>query len=76
MPAVDILLAGGKTEMTQNPTDQKTCDVCHQRFNSDRELQEHQKNAHSQHKQGQPGSERNYNKDNAELDQQKREKIA
>ncbi len=45
--------------MTQSQNDTKTCNVCHQSFNSDRELQEHQK-THSQQKPGgsQPGSER------------------
>jgi len=47
--------------MTQNPTDQKMCTICHQRFDSDRELQDHQRTAHAQQKQGgsQPMSERN-----------------
>jgi hypothetical protein len=75
--------------MTQNPSEQKqnvgdqrkTCDLCHQSFNSDRELQEHQRNAHSQRKQSdrQPGSERN-SEDRGQnypgQDQQKRDKIA
>jgi len=70
--------------MTQNPNDQKnneqqqnvgaqkkTCEVCHQNFNSDRELQDHMRNAHSQRKQsgGQSG-------DRPEHGQQKQEKIA
>jgi hypothetical protein len=76
-------------KMTQNPSDQKqntndqkqTCEVCHQSFNSDRELQEHQKNAHSQRKQSesQPGSERNSKNPGQEYpgqDQHKRDKIA
>ncbi len=45
--------------MTQNPSEQqqnvgqqkKTCEVCHQTFNSDRELQDHMQTAHSQRKQ-------------------------
>ncbi len=51
--------------MTQNPNEQKqnigeqkkTCEVCHQTFSSDRELQDHMQNAHSQRKQsgGQTG---------------------
>lgn len=50
--------------MTQNPNQQNTCEVCHQSFNSERELQDHQKNAHSQRKQGegQTGTERNQEK--------------
>jgi hypothetical protein len=76
--------------MTQNPNDQKqntgnqklTCDVCHQSFNSERELQEHQKNAHSQRKQNesQPGSERspvdNPAEDYSGQGEPKRDKIA
>jgi hypothetical protein len=38
--------------MTPNRTDQVTCDVCNQPFNSERELQEHNRTAHSQEKQG------------------------
>ncbi len=65
--------------MTQNPNEQKqnvgqqksTCEVCHQAFNSDRELQDHMQNAHSQRKQsgGQTG-------DRPEQNQQKQDKIA
>jgi hypothetical protein len=61
--------------MTQNPqsqsgqSGQKTCEVCRQPFNSERELQEHQKNAHQQQKQGQ-------NRPGSESGEQKREKIA
>lgn len=65
--------------MTQNPNEpqqnvgqqKKTCEVCHQSFNSDRELQDHMQNAHSQRKQsgGQTG-------DRPGQDQQKQEKIA
>jgi hypothetical protein len=68
--------------MTQNPNDQKqqnvgeqkkTCEVCHQTFSSDRELQVHKQNAHAQRKQsgGESGTEHNQ-----QQDQQKREKIA
>lgn len=53
--------------MTQNRMDQRTCEVCNQSFNSDRELQEHQKNSHSQDKQS--GVEQ-------DQDQPRREKIA
>jgi hypothetical protein len=66
--------------MTQNPNEQKqnigeqkkTCEVCHQTFNSDRELQEHMQNAHSQRKQsgGQTGDR------SPGQDQHKQEKIA
>ena len=74
--------------MTQNPNEQKqnvgeqkkTCEVCHQTFNSDRELQEHMQNAHSQRKQSdsQTGSDRTSKdpKDYPAQDQQKRDKIA
>jgi hypothetical protein len=77
--------------MTQNPNEQKqntgdqnqkkTCDVCHQSFNSDRELQEHKQTAHSQRKQneGQTGSERNsqdYPGKDSGQNEPKREKIA
>jgi hypothetical protein len=84
----------GEIKMTQNPSDQKTqntndqnqkmtCGVCHQSFNSERELQDHQKNAHAQRKQNesQSGSEGG-SKDNpaakgySEKDEPKREKIA
>jgi hypothetical protein len=53
--------------MTQNRMDQRTCEKCNQSFNSDRELQEHQQNSHSQDQQSGSGSEQ---------DQQRREKIA
>jgi hypothetical protein len=61
--------------MTPNQNDAKICSVCHQSFNSDRELQEHQKNAHSQHKPGgsQPASDRDYKEPGQD---QKQEKIA
>jgi hypothetical protein len=61
--------------MTPNQNDEKTCNVCHQSFNSDRELQDHQKNAHSQQKPGgsQPASDRDYKEPGQD---QKREKIA
>jgi hypothetical protein len=75
--------------MTQNPNEQKqnigeqkkTCEVCHQTFNSDRELQEHMQNAHLQRRQseGQTGSDRTSKdpgKDYSGQDQPKRDKIA
>lgn len=75
--------------MTQNPNEQRqnigehksTCEVCHQTFNSDRELQQHMQNAHSQRKQneGQTGADRTARdpgKDYPGQDQQKRDKIA
>ena len=38
--------------------DQNTCNICNQRFNSNQELQEHQKNAHGTRKEGdRPGEE-------------------
>jgi len=65
--------------MTQNPNEQKqnvgqqkkSCEVCHQTFDSDRELQDHMQNAHSQRKQsgGQTG-------DRPGQDRQKQGKIA
>lgn len=57
--------------MTQNPNEKNVCGVCHQSFNSDQELQDHRRNAHSEQKQGgnQPMSDRNPG-------EQKREKIA
>ncbi|HTS34754.1 MAG TPA: hypothetical protein VMH04_03720 [Candidatus Solibacter sp.] len=57
--------------MSQDQNQKKTCGVCHQSFNSDQELQDHQRNAHSQQKQSgnQPMSERNPG-------EQKKEKIA
>jgi hypothetical protein len=46
--------------MTQNRTDLNTCAYCSHSFNSERELQEHQRNAHNQQapNEKQPGSER------------------
>ena len=40
---------------------QNTCNVCNQSFNSDRELQEHQRSVHSQYQENekQSGSEPN-----------------
>jgi hypothetical protein len=44
----------------RNQSTQKSCEVCGQKFNSDRELQEHLKTAHqSQPTEKQPTSERN-----------------
>jgi hypothetical protein len=69
-------------QKTQNPNDQKkTCDICNQTFNSDRDLQEHKQTAHSQRKQseGQTGSERtskDTGKDYPDRDEQRRDKIA
>jgi hypothetical protein len=61
--------------MAQNPNDPKTCNVCHQTFNSERELQEHQKNSHSQNKPGgsQPASDPDYKEPGQDP---RREKIA
>ena len=53
--------------MTQNRMDQSTCETCNQSFQSDRELQEHQKSSHSQDQQSGSGRDQ---------DQQRREKIA
>jgi len=51
--------------MTENRMEERTCEVCKQSFNSDRELQEHQKDSHS------PGQQ-----SGRDQDQQRREKIA
>lgn len=63
--------------MTQNPTDKTTCKVCHQTFNSEAELQEHQKKSHSQQKQSGnvPASDRG-RKDQPGHEQERRDKIA
>jgi len=69
--------------MTQNPNEQqqnvgqqkKTCEVCHQTFNSDRELQDHMQTAHSQRKQS-GGQTSGQTGDRPGHDQQKQEKIA
>ena len=53
--------------MTQNRMDQRTCEVCNQSFNSDRELQEHQKSSHAPDQQSGSGRDQ---------DQQRRDKIA
>jgi hypothetical protein len=52
---------------------QDRCSICNQSFNSDRDLQEHQRTAHSQNEQREkePASEQNYGDQN-----QRREKIA
>jgi hypothetical protein len=42
--------------MDQNRGNEKSCSVCNRRFDSDRELQEHQRTAHSQDK-NRPSSE-------------------
>jgi hypothetical protein len=49
-----------KQRMTEKRTDLNTCGVCSQSFNSERELQEHQRNAHNRQTpdEKQPGSER------------------
>ena len=61
--------------MTQNPSDQKTCNICQQRFNSDAELREHQNSAHAQQKRVGNESGSNY-KEQTGNDQQRKEKIA
>jgi len=60
--------------MDQNRMPGKTCSVCNQRFNTDRELQEHQKTAHSQEKNRQPASNREF--DNPDQGDQKHQRIA
>ncbi len=59
--------------MTQNPNDQKTCNICQQKFNSERELQEHQKNTHQKPSGSHPASDRDYKEPGQD---QKQEKIA
>ena len=59
--------------MDQKLMNEKSCSVCNQRFNSDRELQEHQKVAHSQD-QNRPTSDRM--NDGPSQGEQKRERIA
>ena len=50
--------------MTTKPDYQKTCRVCNQQFNSDRELQEHQNKTHSRPtSEKQPTHEQNYGSD-------------
>jgi len=46
--------------MDQNRTSEseKSCSICNLRFQTDGELQEHQRNAHGQDKNRQAGSER------------------
>ena len=53
--------------MTEKRMDRRTCEVCNQSFNSDRELQEHQKNTHSPDQRSGAGRDQ---------DQARREKIA
>ena len=52
--------------------DQKSCSVCNQPFTSDRDLQEHQRTAHSSDNEKQSGSGRNY----GDQDQDQEKKIA
>lgn len=59
--------------MDHNRTNEKSCSVCNQRFNSDRELQEHQRTAHSQDK-NRPASDRMG--DRPSQGEEKRERIA
>jgi hypothetical protein len=57
--------------MSQNPRDQKTCELCRQSFNSEQELHTHQNNAHGQNNPGDRQS--NYD---IEQDQPNQRKIA
>jgi hypothetical protein len=57
--------------MSQNPRDQKTCELCQQSFNSEQELHTHQNNAHGQNNPGDRQS--NYD---IEQDQPNQRKIA
>jgi len=59
--------------MDQKLMNEKSCSVCNQRFNSDRELQEHQKVAHPQDK-NRPTSDRM--SDRPSQGEEKRERIA
>jgi len=61
----------------QNQSIQKSCEVCGQKFNSDRELQEHLKLAHQNRPtEKQPTSERNQSERNRDDERGNREKIA
>jgi len=55
----------------QNQKSQNRCEVCQQSFNSQRELQDHQRTAHSQQSERQPGS-----MGNQKMGNQKRDKAA
>ena len=44
--------------MNQNPSDPNTCDVCHKSFDSEQELQAHQKSTHEESTSG--GRQSNY----------------
>ncbi len=57
--------------MNQNPKRQNTCEVCQQSFNSEAELQAHQRGAHAQNTSGK--KQENYD---VEREEQRRDKIA
>jgi hypothetical protein len=59
--------------MTPNPNEH-TCTVCHQRFNSENELREHQRSAHEQQKRG--GQSISEPEEQSNQGQPKRDKIA
>ncbi len=55
-------------------TDEKRCSVCHQKFRTEQELQDHQKTAHSRDKNKQRGSDRIV--DQPSQGEEKRERVA
>ena len=59
--------------MPQNYNDQTTCSVCNERFNSDRERQEHEQTAHTRQDQN---SRQNHPPDQIDPNTQEEEKIA
>ena len=61
--------------MNQNRTNEKTCEVCHQPFQSERELQDHNMSVYSGEKlRSQPTSDRR--QDQPTQGDEKRERIA
>ena len=64
--------------MTENYTDQPACGICDQKFNSDRERQEHEKAAHPRPGQNEPNSRQNHPPDQIDpnTQDQEEEKIA
>ena len=63
--------------MPQNYTGQTTCSVCNERFNSDREREEHEQTAHPrQDHNSTPNSRQNHPPDQIDPNTQEEEKIA
>lgn len=64
--------------MPQNYTGQTTCSVCNERFNSDREREEHEQTAHPRQDQNDstPNSRQNHPPDQIDPNTQEEEKIA